>query len=85
MKKCATTSPKLQPKQRIVRTPLKSLETQGEHTHPLVTTPPHHSKRGWSRVGVCVVGRVSGVCSRWGLGSCGVVGCGWWWWEERKR
>ena len=27
-------------------------------------------------MGVCVVGRVSGVCGRWGLGVCGVVGSG---------
>ena len=56
------------------------LKTQGLHTHPPVTTPPHRISWRWSRVGVvcvvCVV--VGGVCGRWGLGVCGVVGCGWW-------
>ena len=74
MKMLIQSPPQVAPQVRFFGTPLKSLKTQGLHTHPPVTTPPHHSKRGWSRVGVCVVGRVSGVCSRWGLGSCGVVG-----------
>ena len=84
MKKCANTSPKLQPKQRIVRTPLKPLKTQGLHTHQPVTTPPHRISWRWSRVGM--------VCVLWvGLVVCVVggvwvrVGGGVWLVEEERK
>ena len=78
MKVLIQSPPQVAPQVRFFGTPLKSLKTQGLHTHQPVTTPPHRISWRWSRVGVCVVGRVSGVCSRWGLGVCVVVGCGWW-------
>ena len=83
MKMLIQSPPQVAPQVRFFGTPLKPLKTQGLHTHPPVTTPPHRISWRWSRVGVCVVGRVSGVCSRWGLGV--VWGGGVWCGGERRE
>ena len=86
MKKCANTSPKLQPKQRIVRTPPKLFKNTGVTHTPTRDHPPSSNFVGgghgwvcvlWVGLVVCVVGGVW-VCVGW----WGVVGGGG---RERER